>query len=193
MSDAITHIWKDFHIKLHGFILGRVNDTSVADDILQEVFLRVHFRLETFNKGANLHAWLYQITRHAIIDYYRACKPDDELPYGLSDTEKTPTDKAKEETQRWLIPMIQHLAEPYREAVLLADIEQLPHKEVAARQGVSLTCAKSRIQRGRKLLREMLFSCCHIELDHQGGLLDCEPKPETLHALTCPKSSPCRP
>jgi RNA polymerase sigma-70 factor (ECF subfamily) len=71
---------------------------------------------------------------------------------------------------------------------MLAEIERLPQKEVAARQGVTLTCAKSRIQRGRILLRQTLFSCCHIELDHQGCMLDCEPKPETLDSITHEKS-----
>jgi RNA polymerase sigma-70 factor (ECF subfamily) len=192
MANSIIQIWEEFHGKLHGFILSRVGDVSVADDILQEVFLRVHTRLETFKKGTHLQAWLYQITRHAIVDYYRARKPDHELPEVLAEPEKTPAEKAKEETQEWLIPMIQHLPEPYREALMLAEIERLPQKEVAARQGVTLTCAKSRIQRGRILLRQMLFSCCHIELDRQGGMLNCEPKPETLQRAAHEQSPKCR-
>ena len=178
--DSVDQIWRTFHNRLYGFILKRVGETSVADDILQEVFLKVHSRSETFKEGTNLQAWLFQITRNTIIDYYRTHKPGAELPEGLVEQEKTPTDKAKEETQKRLVAMIQSLPQPYDQTLMLAEIERLPHKEVAKRQGVTLTCAKSRIQRGRKLLRKKLFSACNIELDHRGSMLDCEPTPATL-------------
>lgn len=180
MTQAVEQIWQAFHGKLHRFIFSRVKDFTVADDLLQEVFLRVHARFETFKEGTNLEGWLYRITRNVIADYYRARTPERELPEILAEQEKSVTEIAKEQTQQHLISMIQRLPEPYREALMLAEIECLPQKEVAARQNVTLTCAKSRIQRGRVMLRQMLFSCCHVELDHNGNMLDCEPKPETL-------------
>lgn len=178
--DSIDQIWKTYHSGIFGFIIKRVGDSSVADDLLQEVFLKVHSRIDTFKEGTNLKAWLYHVTRNTITDYYRTRKPDAELPKGLSGPEKTPTEKAKEETQKRLIAMIQSLPPPYDQTLMLAEIERLPHKEVAKRLGVTLTCAKSRIQRGRQLLRKKLFSACNIELDHRGCMLDCEPTPATL-------------
>lgn len=72
--------------------------------------------------------------------------------------------------------MIDNLPEPYREAVVLTELEGLTQKELAGRLGISLSGAKSRVQRGRQQLKEMLFDCCRFEFDRRGGVVDCEPR-----------------
>lgn len=183
MINSVEHIWEEFHDKLYAFINKQVKDSVIADDILQEVFLRIHSHISTFKSGSNLQAWVFTITRNCITDHYRDQKPQVELPMLLTKPEKAVSEKARTETRNWLVPMIKNLPEPYRGALMLAEIEQLPQKEVAKMQGVSLSCVKSRIQRGRIKLKQMLFTCCNIELDHQGDMLDCEPKPETLKQI----------
>jgi RNA polymerase sigma-70 factor, ECF subfamily len=74
--------------------------------------------------------------------------------------------------------MIQLLPENYREAVILSELKGLTQKEVARLQGTSLSGAKSRVQRGRSLLKNMLAECCRLEFDHRGRLCDYEPKGE---------------
>ena len=75
-----------------------------------------------------------------------------------------------------LLPMIRALPETCREAVMLSEIEGLTQKEVAARQGLSLPGAKTRVQRGRAMMKQMLLGCCHFEFDSRGTVIDYEGK-----------------
>lgn len=72
--------------------------------------------------------------------------------------------------------MIEALPPDYQEAVDLSDLQGRTQREVAATQGLSLSGAKSRVQRGRVILREMLAACCALELDRDGKILDYDKK-----------------
>ena len=99
-----------------------------------------------------------------------------ELPPSLSSPEKDVTDEARRELAGCLVPMIDRLPEKYAEAIRLSEIDGLTQKEVSERQGLSLSGAKSRIQRGRAMLKEMLTDCCRFHFDHQGKVVDYEGK-----------------
>jgi RNA polymerase sigma-70 factor (ECF subfamily) len=142
--------------------------------VLQDVFLKVHDQLPRLEDPARLHAWVYQITRNAIVDYYRRRGRTPEL------TTEYPEDLAADDSEvdltpevvAWLAPMIETLAPKYRDALLLSEIQGLTQKETADRLGISLSGAKSRVQRGREQLREKLLDCCHIELDRAGRVVE---------------------
>jgi RNA polymerase sigma-70 factor (ECF subfamily) len=68
--------------------------------------------------------------------------------------------------------MIERLSKDYREAIVLVEFDGLTQQAAAGRLGISLPGMKSRVQRGRKLLRRMLDDCCLIELDRRGGVVD---------------------
>jgi RNA polymerase sigma-70 factor (ECF subfamily) len=70
--------------------------------------------------------------------------------------------------------MVERLPQPYREAVELAEFEGLTQRALADRLGISLSGAKSRVQRAREQLRTMLLDCCRIETDARGGVVDCQ-------------------
>src|SRR5207245_11044477 len=70
--------------------------------------------------------------------------------------------------------MIERLSEDYRQAVRLVDLEGLAQHEAAARLGLSVSGMKSRVQRGRRQLREMLGACCVVALDRRRGVVDYE-------------------
>jgi len=172
-------IWKEYHANLHGFIKSRVGDAYAADDILQEVFTRIYSRIGTLKEDNKIQSWIYQITRNAIIDYYRSHKTMEKLPETLTISELEPGDKVRQEIAAWLLPMIQTLPEHYRQALMLSEIEGLTQKEVAEKQGVSLSGAKSRVYRGRSMIKDMLLGCCHFEFDRQGNVIGYEGKGET--------------
>jgi len=176
--DAITvteSIWSQFHKQLHWFIQNRTQEPDSVDDILQDVFLKIHSRIHTLKSNSKLQSWIYQITRNVIIDYYRLHKPMEELPEELREPKKNEIDTARSEIgNHCLTPLIYELAEPYRQALLLSDIEGIKQKEIALKEGVSLSGAKSRVQRGRVLLKDMLLKCCQFEFDHQGKMIDYE-------------------
>ena len=172
-------IWKDYHGRLHSFIRGRVHDTSEADDILQEVFVRIQSRIGTLKEERKLQSWLYQITRHAIIDHYRSVKKSDGLPEQFAAPEKDAVETARKEIAGCLLPIIQNLPHHYRESLFLSEIEGLSQKEVATQQGLTLSGAKARVQRGRAMVKKLLLDCCRFEFDHRGTVTDYERKGES--------------
>ncbi len=169
-------IWYEYHARLRSFIKSKVIDDTATDDTLQNVFLKMHTGLASLQDKTKLKSWLYQIARNAIIDYFRSRKPTVEVPEWLPQPETDSGEKVAQELSKCLQPMIQLLPENYREAIILSELHGLTQKEVAQVQGISISGAKSRVQRGRVLLKNMLAECCRLEFDHSGRLCDYERK-----------------
>ncbi|MCH8979417.1 MAG: RNA polymerase sigma factor SigZ [Armatimonadetes bacterium] len=174
MADATEQIWNEHRAALHGFILKRVSDATVADDLLQDVFVRVHEQIGTLKDQESLKAWIYRIARNAIVDRSRSEKKTHELPESLADPGGEDTDGAQKQISECVLPFVQRLPEPYRLAVMLSEIEGLTQQEVADKLGLSLSGAKSRVQRGRAKIKEMLLDCCKFEFDSHGTVIDYE-------------------
>ena len=167
-------IWKEYSTKLRSFIEKRIDNRAAAEDVLQEVFLKVHAGLASVKAGTKLQSWLYQITRNAVIDYYRSRKPSELPPEWLQQPGPEPSERARQELEACLRPMIDQLPAPYREALTLSELKNLPQREVAKKLGLSLSGAKSRVQRGRAMVKDLLMKCCKLEFDHRGQLMDYE-------------------
>lgn len=175
MTVSVENIWQEFSVKLRQFIRGRVSDDATADDILQDVFLKIQKRLGQLDDSSKLQGWLYLIARNAIIDHYRVRKKTVELPETLLD-ETANDDPDIEGLKIAFRRMIDALPEPYREAIVLTELEGLTQKELAERLGISVSGAKSRVQRGREQLKRALLDCCQFEFDRRGQVIDCSPR-----------------
>lgn len=169
-------VWQEYHSGLRGFIRRRASDDAVAEDILQEVFLKMHAGLPSLKSVTKLQSWLYQIARNAVIDQYRSKHPSVAIPESLTQPESDPGEKAVEELSECLQPMIRQLPDRYRDAIILSELKGLTQREVAELQGISVSGAKSRVQRGRALLKEMITDCCRLEFDHKGRFSDYQRK-----------------
>jgi RNA polymerase sigma-70 factor (ECF subfamily) len=175
MNATVEHIWHEFADKLRQFIRGRIADPQTADDILQDVFVKIHGRLERLKDPAKLQGWIYLIARNAIIDHYRTRKDTVEVPESLP-AEPDRQDGEIEELKASFRRMIYSLPDPYREAVVLTEFDGLTQQQLADRLGISLSGAKSRVQRGRAQLKQMLDQCCTFEFDRRGKVIDCTPR-----------------
>jgi len=173
---TIESIWKDYHLKLYNFVNKRVNDTSLSEDIVQEIMIKVNTKLDSLESSQKMKSWIYQIARNTIIDYYRAKKTFDELPPYLISPETDQIKQARQEISGCLNVLIGNLPSGYREAITLSEIEGFTQKEVASKQNLSISGAKSRIQRARSLLKNMLTECCTFEMDHQERFIDYQAK-----------------
>lgn len=162
----MTDFWQEHKSRLRAYIGKRVGDENVVDDIVQDVFLKAHTNLHTVKTSGRIAAWLYRVAANAIADHYRSQKRWDELPGELAAPESERDYVA--ELATCLQPLIADLPEHYRSALMLSEIEGRPQKEVAKRLGISLSGAKSRVQRGREKLRQRLLECCDIETDRSG-------------------------
>ncbi|MCI0707865.1 MAG: RNA polymerase sigma factor SigZ [Ignavibacteriae bacterium] len=174
---ATEQIWETFHQDLHSFIRRRVKDEDMSKDILQDVFLKIHLKAHTLRESDRLAGWVYQITRNSMLDYFRSRKNSTVLPDILPEL---PDEKAEDNYNREIAecvkPMIDRLPELYREALLHTELGDLSQKEYAQKIGISYTGAKSRVQRARALLVQLLDECCRIEADTYGNLIEVEAK-----------------
>lgn len=185
MTTMTEELWQGMHDGLRAFIAKRVSDQSHAEDVLQEVFVRVHRQLDSVNDPRRIISWIYQVTRNAIIDYYRKPGRRHEIPAGLSaDIEafggelQEESGDAGSELAGCLRPMIERLSRDYREAITLVELDGLTQQAAAEQMGLSLSGMKSRVQRGRKQLKQMLDDCCLIELDRRGGVIEYQARGE---------------
>ena len=169
--NTTDEIWNKYHSNLRAFIRKRVNDKNAAEDILQDIFVRVHSRIGTLKNRNKLESWLYQITRNSLIDYYRSHKVLKELPEWLGQLQASREETNRRELSSCLAPMIQQLPEKYRHAIQLSEIEGKTQSEIAEKENISLSGAKSRVQRGRALLKTMLHNCCKIEINSMNQIV----------------------
>jgi len=181
-SAEVERLWVEFADRLGGFLRARVGSQVEADDLRQEVFLKLQKQLHADPSIRDLGAWLYRAARNAVIDHYRKRRPNEPLDESMPDGSIAP-DPGADRLLASFRRMIRALPEHYREPILLADIEELPHQEVARRLGLSLPAAKSRILRGRQMLRDSLEACCRFERDRRGAVIGCEPRT----ARECPE------
>ncbi len=168
-------VWREFRTKLHHFILSRVRDEHLAEDLLQETFLRIHNGVDSLKRMDRLQFWAFRIAKNTIADHYRKRQP----LFDTRDLDTLPETREEDNFNQlvagWLERMIGQLPHKYGIALRMAEIEGATQQEVADRLSLSLSGAKSRIQRARRMLREILLACCHIELDSEGNVIDYGP------------------
>lgn len=174
------------------FISKRVDPQDV-DDVLQNVFVRIQRGLSELRDGEKLVAWSYQIARNAIVDHTRRAivRRHDVLDRvrSVAAPQHDEDHSGTGELALILGHFIEMLPEPYREALQMTELGGLTQAETAKRVGVSLPGMKSRVQRARAQLRELLEGCCEIELDTRGSIIDVEPSNPPADLPNCCRAS----
>lgn len=178
-------IWSHLSSDLRTFIRRRVADDHSADDLLQETFVRVHRHVGSLQEADRLAAWVYQIARNVVRDHYRQRATAPASGAELAEQEECRDEPQACRPQQWLQELIRSLPDGYREAIQLCEIEGLTQQEVAERLGISHSGAKSRIQHGRAMLKQLLQDCCQLEFDGRGALVDCTPRPSQSSCQDC--------
>lgn len=173
MDTKFTTLWGEFSTPLKKFIGKRVANEHDTDDILQEVFARIYKNINTLKEEKKIHAWVYRITRNVIVDFYREKKSTvlTELTEDLI-AEMDEDLSVNEEVSACVKAMINHLPEKYKEAIILTEYHNLTQKELSTRLGLSVSGAKSRVQRGREMIKNMILDCCTLEFDKNGSIID---------------------
>lgn len=172
MTLTTEQVWEDFRSRLRSFLLHRVRDEALADDLLQETFIRVHRGLGAVRDPSRLLPWLSRIARSVIADHFRAPPASGPAVAVVPETTEPPSANYNEELGRCLSGMAKNLPEGYRQAFELVEIQGYKQREAAVDLGLSLSGAKSRVQRARGMLRESLLRCCEIEFDRRGNAID---------------------
>jgi RNA polymerase sigma-70 factor, ECF subfamily len=172
--------WKDLEQRLRPYLARRVASAADTDDLLQDIFVRLHQSLANLRDEERFGGWVYRIANSAIVDRARqrarAPQTDTDDFVTASPALDAPEDDLQTDLGECVALFVSRLPSPYREAVTLTELEQLTQKEAAEMLGVSLSGLKSRVQRGREKIRRMFEECCLISLDCRGRVIDCEPR-----------------
>jgi RNA polymerase sigma-70 factor, ECF subfamily len=172
-------LWEEFAVPVRAFVGRRVPPGIDVDDVVQEVFLRIVRHLPLLEEVERLDAWVFQAARSAVTDALRAHArrrargsdiDADTLPAAVEDD----SPGALAELTPCLVPFLRRLEEPYRSALEMTSLGGLTQHEAAERAGISVSGMKSRVQRARQQLRRLMESCCAVDLDAAGGVMDYE-------------------
>ena len=132
--------------------------------------MRIHRKLGDIDDMQRITPWVFQIARNLVIDHYRAkSRTATEMAADLE--VKDDQANLNELVAGWLPQMISQLPDTYRKAVELYELKGASQQEIADQLGLSLSGAKSRVQRGRERLKALLFDCCSFEQDRRGNLI----------------------
>lgn len=173
-------------VALRALTGSRVRDAALADDLAQETLLRVETRLGTLRSRDRLQAWVFQMARNSITDHFRKARETetfDEAAHERDLAEPDPTPPPEEEgLNRELLTyvrsVVNRLPALYRDAIRMTELEGVSQVELARRLGLSVSAAKSRVQRGRAMLREEMERCWRWETDRYGKVLAFESRGE---------------
>lgn len=174
---AHTTAWKQHRASVHRYLRRRLPNKEQVEDLTQETFLRLYRAPPAISEPGQLRAWLFRIAHNLMVDYYRARR--DEMPLDEAHPASAPDGTAPlRALEPCIAPLADRLPEGYRTA-LLWDLEGMPQQEIARRQNVSLSGAKSRVQRARTLLKREFERCCHFHFDADGELVAYGPRSRT--------------
>ena len=202
MTAALAPIdedWAHLRGQVRRMLGSRLASRADADDVVQEVLLRVFRNAASLRDGARFDAWLAAMVRNAIADQLRARQRH---PVASGDTGEVeaaplPSDESDETVGSQLAAVLRPFAERlpalYRDVIILSELEGVPHAEIARRLAISVSGVKSRVQRGREQLRKMLTDCCQIALDARRAFVECVPKAGSSGEDCCaPNEAPVR-
>jgi RNA polymerase sigma-70 factor (ECF subfamily) len=176
-SEDIAILWDQFSSGMKAFIFSKVKNDADTDDILQNVYLKIHDNIDSLKDKSKIKPWIYQITRNLIIDYFRAGRHENNIKEFTGELVPSfSSNKFMEIAIDDMIKMMNEMSPEYCEALCLTEIDGLTQKQFAEKKGLSYSGAKSRVQRARLMLKEMLLKCCHYQFDKYGTVFDIQPK-----------------
>lgn len=171
---VVDNLWREFSAQLRKFLRARTRSAADAEDLLQEVFMRIHKQLPSLRDTSKLQGWVYRIARNALIDRHR--KRRETTPLLHETPEDDPSGQNLVDLTPSLRRFIAQLPPIYREPLVRHEFQGEALSELAARLGLTLSATKSRVRRARLMLREMLDRCCRFEFDRRGRVIAATPR-----------------
>ncbi|MEM6516737.1 MAG: sigma-70 family RNA polymerase sigma factor [Bacteroidota bacterium] len=158
-------VWNNFNDELYFFILKKVKDKNVANDIFQNTFLKIHTNVSKLKDEKKVRSWIYQIARNETVNYL-----NNQLRY----INEIKTDTANALTDFSNIccfdKLIDELPKMYKDVIEMAFVKGIKQKDIAEKLGISLENVKVRVGRGKELLKTKFRECCNYQLDSNNKL-----------------------
>ena len=161
-------VWTKYSEDLKRFIISKVKNTGIADDILQDTFIKIHTKLHTLKDITKLKSWIFSIARNSILDYWKSTNKTFEIANFESETEILKNTHTEKDCLRGIL---QNLPKKYRDPLFLSDIKGMKQNEVSIQLKQTISTTKSQIQRARKLIAQGFMDCCGFVLNEEGSLV----------------------
>ncbi|MGH8614889.1 MAG: sigma-70 family RNA polymerase sigma factor [Gammaproteobacteria bacterium] len=166
-SDDFGNAFAALRHSLLSYLRRQVSDPTVAEDLLQDVFVKGLAAVNANRAPRNLQGWLYATARTTVIDFYRSTKlttevPDENVPYA----QPVDDELLHQELATCLRPLAMQLPAIYRDTLLATDFDGSSMQSVAKDQDLSLSAIKSRASRARAMLKKKLLKCCRVEMSN---------------------------
>jgi RNA polymerase sigma-70 factor (ECF subfamily) len=161
-SHNLDQVWTEFSGQIRSYLLNKVRQTDDVDDLIQDIFIKINNNLDGLKDEKKLAPWIYRIVRNSLTDYYRKAKFDtSELNEEItaSDTGGVSNDIYSACVSGCLKIFIERLPEKYREPLVLSDLQGRKQKDIAKEMDLSYSGLKSRVQRGREMIKDMFIDC----------------------------------
>lgn len=159
-------IYEQFGQEAYFFVLKKVKDTSIANDVLQNAFLKIHKNIHQLKAEQKVRAWVFQICRNEIANYFNK-----ESAYQNGSELDDSTYEGPGEHICCFDRFIEELPENFQQVIELAYIQGKPQEQVAETLGISLANVKARVRRAKAQLKKRFLDCCKYETNAQGQLV----------------------
>jgi RNA polymerase sigma-70 factor (ECF subfamily) len=161
-------VWTSYSEDLKRFIISKVKDLTIAEDILQDTFIKIHTKLHTLKDITKLKSWCFTVARNSILDYWKSANQTFEIASMKEDTDILENLHTEQDCLKGIL---NNLPKKYSTPLFLSDIKGLKQKEVADQLHQSLSTTKSQIQRARKLIAKGFMDCCGFVMNKEGELV----------------------
>lgn len=171
---CLLRAWRLHHSELRGWLNKQLLEASEVEDLLQNIFIKSLMQKEVFCSLTNARAWLFRVTRNQLIDHYRLDKKEVPLPSDIPNEE--PDITTIDDLSHCIPRVLSELSQEDREAITHCDLNGESQQQYADLKNISLSAAKSRVQRARKRLKIQLETACQVQKDTEGRVYDFVPR-----------------
>ena len=169
MNSELIAAWNAVEPRLRRFIFNRVRDKALTDDLVQDTFLRYRTKLDAIKDPSKTKSWIYRVAHNLIVDHFRKGSSQGKLIEEGVHEESNFNDCVISYFRKF----IGLLPDKYREALQLSELGTLSQVQLAEQLEISFSGAKSRVQRGRALLKKKIEEQMSIEADRYGNIIEC--------------------
>ena len=173
MQNTLTNTWVNTSDAILGFIKSKISNKEDARDILQDVFVKAYERIDSLNDDEKIISWLYSITRNSINDYYKIQKNENSTIENYKNINYD-----SDQLSEWITMfekcfehLMDDIPEKYRNPLIMSDLKNKKQQDIANDLGISYSGAKSRVQRGRVMLKDLIKECCNVEINKHGQIV----------------------
>lgn len=163
---CVTKAWRAHESELRGYLVHRLGNSDLADDLLQEIFIKAMRQGADFCRLDNTRAWLFQVARNTVVDYHRLHRDSAELPEEIPEIKEQAEPVAA--LEQCVGRVLLELSADDRDILQQCDLNDMKQQDYAVMHGLSLAAVKSRLLRARQRMRATMSTNCQVKFDADG-------------------------